>query len=601
MQKKVMGAIVSATLLSSVAAWAIGAETTNTSSSTQSSAVTVVTAVNGATSNTNTNSDWSAALASAGTSENRPADGFNFGVQTQFSQGWNPALLDLTTQIGTRAIRDTVSWASAERTRGTYDFSGSPVATLDRFCAQGGKLTLTIVPKNILYDGGVSVYSAAGQTAYAAYLVALAKHFGTCLSALEIGNEVNGAGTLDYPTSYNRAATYVSTLRTLYSRVKAAAPGVTVLGGSTNAIGTGFLDSLFAAGMLGVIDAVAVHPYRSTPEGIDIEIAHLKDVMARYGTPKPIWATEYSFGLGNQREQAAALVKSVVQLYATGVTHANWYALIEQSAFPNMGLFVGQAGKLSATAFRTVESKLLPYGAPVRIDTQGRPVNLFRIGADRWVVWGDDTVINFGSGASVRDVLGNPLANGGRVVATAEPVIVENASGYGFEDGSVVADSLYQFGGAGWSYFRRDKKGVETALGWFDNDFTSYFGDRWSKPLRINNDSAATAGDATTPIRAVIRYKAQQTMSVDVGVCLSKTVGGDGVDYLVEKNGIKITAGVLTSSAILTGMKVGLVPSDRLDVSFGPNKVAGTDALRYRIIIRRGGRSAAEVCSATTS
>lgn len=599
MQKKVFGAIVVATLLSSVAAWAISGNTTTTSSPMPG---VVIVAAGGSSEapTTSTAAGWSAALVAAGPANIQPDSGFQFGTQTHFGQGWNAALLNLTSQLGTHTIRDTANWASVERIRGRYDFSSSAVATLDRFCASGGKITLTIVPKNALYDGGVSVYSANGQTGYTNYLVALAKRFGTCLSALEIGNEVNGAGTLNYPAGYDRATTYVSTLRTLYPRVKAIAPAVTILGGSTNAIGTGFLDSLFAVGMLSVIDAVAVHPYRSTPEGIDIEIAHLKEVMGRYGTAKPIWATEYSFGLSNQREQAAALVKSVVQLYAAGVTHANWYALIEQTSFPNMGLFVGQSGKMSATAFRMVEDKLLPYGAPIRIDTQGRPINLFKIGTDRWVVWGDDTVINFGGGATVRDVLGNQIGSGGRVVAATEPVIIENASSYGFEDGSVIADSLYQFGSGDWSYLRRAKTGVETALSWFDNDFTSYLGDRWSKPLRINNDSAATAGDAANPTRAVIRYKAPRRMSVDVGVCLSKTVGGDGVDYLIQKNGTQIIAGVLTNSAILAGMKMDLAPNDRLDVSFGPNKIAGTDTLRYRIIIRRGGRSAAEICSTSS-
>jgi hypothetical protein len=600
MQRIVFGGVTAATLLSGVA-WAIGSNTTTNLSTLPSSSVTVVT---GGTSTSSSavrvDSNWSTALAVVPPTTVPLSNGFEFGVQTHFSQGWDPALLDLTTQIGTHNIRDTVSWASAERTRGKFDFSGAAVATLKRFCAGGGRLTLTIVPKNPLYDAGLSVYSASGQTAYADYLAALTGQFGSCLSAVEIGNEVNGDGTLDYPAGYDRATTYVSTLRTLYTRIKAVAPAVTVLGGSTNAIGTGFLDTLFAAGMLNFIDGVAVHPYRNTPEGIDLEIAHLTDVMARYGAPKPIWATEYSFGIADQRDQAAALVKSVVQLYSAGVTHANWYALIEQKAFPNMGLFVGQNAKYSAGAFRMAETRLLPYGKPVRIDTRGRPINLFWIGTDRWVAWGDDTVINFGSGSTVRDVLGNPVGNGGRVIVGDEPVIVENAASYGFEDGTVVADSLYQFGTGSWSYYRRAKTGVETALGWFDNDFTSYFGDRWSRPLRINNNSAAVAGDATNPTRAVVRYTASQTMRLDVGVCLSKTVGGDGVDYLVERNGAKLAAGVLTNTTTLSGLKVDLARNDRLDVSFGPNKVAGTDALRYRIVLRRGDRNAAQICSVNT-
>lgn len=600
MRRMSFAGIVAATMVSGAAAWAMASGSMSADTRASTDAVQVVSGGNEIASNA-APAGWPVAGGS-GVAPSTPAGSdFVFGVQTHFSQGWGASVLDAVSRLDVHNLRDTVAWAAAERSRGFYDFSSPAVATLDRFCRQGGKLTLTIVPKNPLYDGGVTVYSTAGQAGYAAYLAALATRFGSCLSALEVGNEVNGAGTLNYPAGYDRAATYVSTLRMLYPRVKAAAPHVAILGGSTNAIGTGFLATLFAAGMLNAVDGIAVHPYRSTAEGIDLEIARLRTVMAGYGTPKPIWATEYSFGLSDQSEQASALIKSAIQLRASGVRQANWYAVLEQKHFPYMGL-VDQAGeKLAAQALRTLKTRLLPYGVPQEIDSQGRPIKLYRLGADRWIVWGDEVTMDFGPSATVRNMLGTVVGSGGHVRVSDAPLIVEGTTQFSFGEDPVIGDSLYQFGGADWSYFRRDRNGVETKLGWFDTDFTSHFGDRWSKPLRINIDSAATAGDARSPMRAVVRYTAPRTMSVDVGLCLSKTVSGDGVDYLVEKNGQKLAAGVLVSRATLSGLKMNLARGDRLDVSFGPNQVAGGDALRYRIVIGRHDRNGAAICTATMS
>ena len=535
-----------------------------------------------------------ASATSGGASVTASGTGFSFGVQTHFSQGWNPAWLNLTSELATHSVRDTVNWASVERSPGVYDFSGGAVQTLAGFCGRGGVLTLTIIPKNALYDGGRMVSSAAGKAAYANYIRALLTRFGACVAAIEVGNEINGAGTLDYPTGIDKFQTYVDTLRVLYAAVKPANPQVAILGGSTNVIGTGFLTSLFAAGMLGVIDGVAVHPYRPDAEGIDFEIANLNAVMARYGTPKPIWATEFSFGYADTRRAAAGLVKSVIQLYATGVTHASWYALVEQSTFPYMGLFAAMVIKPQGRAYRFMMDSVLPYGKPVRVDLGDKPVYLYRIGTDRWVVWGAGGTIAF-TGGTARDVFGVALP-AGAVAIGPEPVIVEGATGYAITQSPVIADSMLQYGGSGWSYWRRDKANRDTALGVFDNDFTSYFGDRWSKPLRINNTTAAPAGDGTTPLIAVVRYTVPRAMQIDLAACFAKPANGDGVDYKVARNGVTLASGVLTTTAAVNGITLNAAAGDKIDFAFGPNQTFGGDSFFYRARISQRGQGKPVTC-----
>lgn len=452
------------------------------------------------------------------------------------------------------------------------------------------------MPQNALYDGGVAVYSDAGRKAYANYIAALLGRFGNCVSAIEVGNEINNSATLAYPTGMDKAATYVASLKTLYTSVKPRFPNVAILGGSTNVVGTGFLQTLFAAGALPVMDGVAVHPYRTDAEGLDFELSHLRDVMQTYGTPVPVWATEFSYDTTDQRLAASGLVKSAALLSATGVDHASWYSLITESSYPNMGLFTGTAMKQNGNAYMAVMQRLFAYGRATKVATGDNLVYLYRFGADRWLVWGAPRTITFTGSPVVRDVLGVPVS-GGTVQIGAEPRIVEGATGYTLGASTVVADTLLQWGSAPWTYFRRGADNKDIALALFDNDYTSWFGDKWSKPLRINNTSGAPAGDASAPMRAVLRYTSPKAQQIDLDACFSKAVSGDGVDYKIERNGVSVTTGILTNKASIHALSINLAAGDRVDISFGPNKTYGGDSFSYRAILSARGTGVAIPCS----
>ncbi|WP_181814782.1 glycosyl hydrolase [Sphingomonas aracearum] len=524
-----------------------------------------------------------------------PGTPMMFGVQTHFSQGWNPAWLGFANQVQAPALRDTVTWTSIERTPGVYEFSRAP-ASLANFCAQGGKLSLTIQPQNPIYDGGSSVYTDQGRAAYARYVAALLANYKGCITAIEVGNEINNSSGLVYPAGVSKASTYVALLQTLYATVKPQFADVSILGGSTNAIGTGFLETLFAAGALNYMDAVAVHPYRNDGEGIDGEIANLRQVMAKYGKVVPIWATEFSYNYADQRRNASGLIKSAVQLSASGVDRAFWYALVDQSSFPNMGLFTAKTMKPTGAAYAAVTQRVLSAGRAVRVDTGDNLVYLYRAGADRWVVWGSPRTITFSGNPVLRDMLGSGLG-GNSVTIGADPILVEGASGYSLGASATVADTLLQYGSAPWSYWRRGKDGKDISLPIFDNDFTSYYGDRWSKPLRINNTTAAPAGDGANPMRAIMRYTAPMTGQFDLEACFTKTVSGDGVDYRIEKNGTLLASGVTTAKSEIHALLVNLNAGDRLDLSFGPNKTYGGDSFSYRAVLSQRGRGATLSCT----
>ncbi len=92
------------------------------------------------------------------------------------------------------------------------------------------------------------------------------------------------------------AAGYVATLRAAERGIHSADPGATVvLGGLTNRSWEA-LEAIYAAGGRGAFDAVAIHPYTSTPEKIVRIIRYARRVMRLHGDRTlPVWVTEFSW------------------------------------------------------------------------------------------------------------------------------------------------------------------------------------------------------------------------------------------------------------------------------------------------------------------
>ncbi|WP_421839664.1 hypothetical protein [Novosphingobium sp.] len=510
------------------------------------------------------------------------------GVQTHFSQGWSPSTLALARQVGAPMLRDSLPWAESEKVRGSYTLNTPAAQALASACADGQRLLLTAVPSNPLYDGGGWVSSAAGNAAFASYLAALVGRFGSCLAAIEVGNEINGPGTLVYPAGVDRAAAYVTTLKTVRARIGGR---VAILGGSTNMIGTGFLRTLFAAGMLATVDGIAVHPYRSRAEGLDIELAQLGAAMDSAGKRVPIWASEFSIDSRNQPLAAGELIKQATMLAAAGAAQASWYALIDQRWFPNMGLYAGTAAKAQAGAFRMMQ-RLLARGRPQRLDLGDPLLFAYRFGTDTTVVWGAPRSLRV-EGGQISNASGTPAA---LAQVSESPLVITGTTAIRFGASTWIADTLMGWGTPQWRYGVRLKADTSYRLPLFDDQFTSYFGDRWYRPLRINNSSAAPGGTAAAPIRPVWRHVAPVAETIDVGGCFAKAAGGDGVDLTLTAGSTVLWRGVLTGRLQLPPLSANLAPGDALELVAGPNQTAGGDSFFVRLVLFQRGAGEPVVC-----
>ncbi|NKJ43106.1 hypothetical protein [Novosphingobium sp. SG720] len=511
------------------------------------------------------------------------------GAQTHFSQGWATGVGDLAAQAQAPLLRDSLPWAAGEVTKGQYALGSAAAQNLVAACQAGRRLILTEIPVNPLYDNGLWVSSEQGRTAYAAYLGALKDKFGSCLAAIELGNEINGSRAMVFASGIDSVAAYVRIAAAARARLGG---NPALLGGSTNMIGTGFLRPLFAAGLLSQVDGLAVHPYRNRGEGLDVEMAQLWAAMDASGRRVPVWATEFGLATPDQGLAAGELVKQATLLAANGVGQASWYALIDQTGFPTMGLFAGTAIKDQGRAFRFLQASVLPKGRPMRLDLGDPLLFAYRFGSDTTVVWGSPRGLVLGNGTRAYGPTGAALA----APLIGDQPIVLVGKGYTIGSSAVVADTLLGWGTPAWRYFVRGKTGADTALDWLDDTWTGYFGNKFSKPLRINATSAAPAGDASAPLRAVWRYTAPAAQAVDLRGCFAKAANGDGVDLSVLRNGKVLWQGTVTTALQPGPVAVDLAAGDKLDLVAGPNQTFGGDAFFYRVVLFRRGQSTAVPC-----
>jgi hypothetical protein len=267
-------------------------------------------------------------------------DASPFGVMTHFAKGWPADIIPLIRKAGIVHVRDEQPWRQVEKQAGDYQFPPRLSGYMAEFADQGIDPLVVLAFANPLYDNGETPFSDEGRAAYAAYAAAVARNYQPRLRAVEIWNEYNGS-FCDGPCRYDRAGAYAAMLRAAYRRIKAEAPSVTVLGGAGVPIPLDYYRALFEKGALASMDAIVIHPYRKQPEGVEQEIDALRRLMARYGAPKPIWATEFS-DLSDMRKSrddvARYLVRMSVRLLAAKVDRIYWYLLRDYQEFTGLGL-----------------------------------------------------------------------------------------------------------------------------------------------------------------------------------------------------------------------------------------------------------------------
>ena len=162
-----------------------------------------------------------------------------------------------------------------------------------------------------------NAWPPSNPSTYAAFVAYLAQRYGTRLAAIEIWNEPDQANQL-YFAGPNKPQRYTALLRAAYPAIKQANPSVLVIAGSLVGYNGVFLRALYAAGIKGYYDGLAVHFYGLTLASL----RQFREVQLANGDTMPLWLDEFGWSSCWPRyriQQEQACVTPKVQ--ATNITN----------------------------------------------------------------------------------------------------------------------------------------------------------------------------------------------------------------------------------------------------------------------------------------
>lgn len=232
--------------------------------------------------------------------------------------------LDMSRDLGANVVRLDVGWSSLE-TNGKGQMSGWYVRALDHFMdeadARGIKVIVMLwstpcwastAPDAVKqscsgswWERGVERYPPSNYGDYADISRWVTARYGAKLAALEVWNEPNPSQ--DFWKTPNPAADYVRLIKAAYPAAKSGDANVPVLAGSLSNADVPFLKELYANGMKGSYDGLAVHPYNEWRDPSDMWQAKFRmytflpgmrwvhETQVANGDSTPLWLTEFGW------------------------------------------------------------------------------------------------------------------------------------------------------------------------------------------------------------------------------------------------------------------------------------------------------------------
>src|SRR5262249_43742512 len=216
------------------------------------------------------------------------------GVNIHFVRGHEKDL-DLIAAAGFKFIRMDFGWGGIERKKGQYDWSAYDELTTN--LDQRGLRALYILDySNPLYEEAAETKNPINQKpkretsspqhpesieAFARWAAAAAVHFKGRHVIWEIWNEPNISFWKPKPDVKQYTVLALATAKS----VRAADPGVTIIGPATSEFPWGFLYEFLKSGVLQYLDGVSVHPYRGRgkpPETAAKDYKELRALIDRY-------------------------------------------------------------------------------------------------------------------------------------------------------------------------------------------------------------------------------------------------------------------------------------------------------------------------------
>jgi hypothetical protein len=211
-------------------------------------------------------------------------------------------------QLHANVVRTEVPWSEVEP-QGPGEIEAGSLAYTDRLVADAAADGIRVIvevegtpcwassaPASLLRDcnpqnpNQAAAWPPSDPAAYGAFVAYLASRYGTRLAAIEIWNEPDQSNE-HYFAGPDKAERYAAVLRAAYPAIKAANPDVTVLAGSLVGSNGAFLRLLYADGIKGYYDGLAIHYYTLTLAAV----RSIHEVQLANGDTKPLWLDEFGW------------------------------------------------------------------------------------------------------------------------------------------------------------------------------------------------------------------------------------------------------------------------------------------------------------------
>jgi hypothetical protein len=307
-----------------------------------------------------------------------------------------------------KVVRVQIPWAVFEP-RSPERVESGPLATADRLISEASAAGIRVImdvdntpcwassaPSELLSRCNPSASSQANAwppsdpADYGAFVAFLAGRYGTRLAAIEVWNEPDESNEA-YFAGPEKPARYAAVLRAAYAAIKGANPNVPVLAGALVGSNGGFLRELYAAGIKGYYDGLAVHYYNLTLGSL----RSIHEAQLANGDTTPVWLDEFGWtscwpaqqleqeqGCVTERVQALNITNTLRALARTPWVAAAVLYKLQDSPLEEFGLFSPNGARKPAFgAFARAVSS--PFGAisPVTVSLRRKGARVVASGS----------------------------------------------------------------------------------------------------------------------------------------------------------------------------------------------------------------------------
>ncbi len=248
-----------------------------------------------------------------------------------------PRDIEMIAAAGFRFVRMDFAWSHIEREKGTYDFSGYK-RLVDALAEHSIRPLFILDYGNPLYDNDLAPHTDEGREAFARFAGAGAARFKGRGVLWELWNEPNISFWRPKPNVND----YMALAKVALPAVRRADPDATIVAPATAGIPLDFLERCFEQGLLELVDAITVHPYRrDPPETAARDYQNLRALIARYA-PKgkentPILSGEWGYSVTwiPAEQQGQYLARQFLINLMNGVPLSIWYDWHDDGQDPN--------------------------------------------------------------------------------------------------------------------------------------------------------------------------------------------------------------------------------------------------------------------------